>query len=531
MDIVNITLWSEATSFPVLTTLTLVPLITMLIVLLLPSPVLALRAGFVGAILTILLSIYLLLVFDTAQPGIQLYEQIQNLIVTYTVGVDGTSVLFIPLTAILMLVALIYTTTTRRSSDRIQIACILGYGTILIAAFSAMNALQFWFFCLLELVPVVIMTIRAGSGQNRRWVVALLLQHWGSGLLMVLAGFMLLGFGVMGTNEVLSFDWFALRHSDTELEYATLIFVLLFFGFAIRMPLFPFHAWLPILAEQGTIASAGIFLIGIKLGIYAVIRFVIPFIPETAEQWADFVMILGLIGIFYGALLALMQINIRRLLAFAVISQTGMLIIGVFDFNTYGMEGSVLLSLSFGLATAGILFSIGMIYKRMHTAYITRLGGMFDANPAIAVLFVICALSTMVMPGTPGFDGIHLLVEGTIKGHGWLVSIAILIGNVLAAALLLRAFQQIFIAEPKRFQGPFLYSPKTTSTPPSVKNEGIIATVICSLIIVVGVNTSPWLHMIDQGVSPMSELHSTTYNEQHTDTTTVLTNTKDIQDE
>ena len=206
-----------------------------------------------------------------------------------------------------------------------------------------------------------------------------------------------------------------------------------------------------------------------------------------------------------------------------------MLVIGIFDFNTYGMEGSILLSLAFGLATAGIMFCIGMIYKRTHTAYIPRLGGMFDANPAIAVLFVVCALSTMVMPGTPGFDGIHLLVEGTIKGHGWLVSIAILFGNVLAAALLMRAFLQIFIAEPKRHQGPFLYSP-AASTFPSLRNEKTIAAIICTIIIGVGLNTSPWLHVIDQGVSPMDELHSL-YEVHHSDASTELTNTKDFQNE
>ncbi|MDH5551770.1 MAG: NADH-quinone oxidoreductase subunit M [Nitrosomonas sp.] len=529
MDTVNITLWSETAAFPLLSTMALVPLVAMFIVLLLPSPSLALRTGFIGTILTLLLSFYLLIVFDADRPGIQLYEQMQSFFFSYSVGVDGTSILFIPLTAILMFVALIYILTTRRSSDRIQIACILGYGAILIAAFSAMNALQFWFMCLLELIPVVIMTIRAGSGHNRRWVVALLLQHWGSGLLMVLAGFLMFGFSVMGSGDILSFDWIVLKQSDAVIEYGTLIFFLLFFGYAIRMPLFPFHGWLPVLAEQGTIASAGIFLLGLKLGIYAVIRFVIPFLPEVAEQWAGFVLVLGLIGIFYGSLLALMQINIRRLLAFAVVSQTGMLVIGIFDFNTYGMEGSILLSLAFGLATAGIMFCIGMIYKRTHTAYIPRLGGMFDANPAIAVLFVICALSTMVMPGTPGFDGIHLLVEGTIKGHGWLVSIAILFGNVLAAALLLRAFQQIFIAEPKRHQGPFLYSP-AASTLPSLRNEKTIAAIICIIIIGVGLNTSPWLHVIDQGVSPMDELHSP-YEVHHSDASTVLTNTKDFQHE
>lgn len=528
MDIANITFWSEMVTFPLLSTLTLVPLVAMVIVLLTKSSVTALRIGFVGTILTILLSFYLLAVFDADRPGIQLYEQVHNLFLTYSVGVDGTSILFIPLTAILAFLALVYTLTTRRSSDRIHIACLLGYEAILIGAFVAMNAMQFWFWCLLELVPVVLMTLRAGSGQNRRWVVALFLQHWGSGLLMVLAGFLMLGFGVMGSDNILTFDWLALKQSDVALEYATLIFFLLFFGFAIRMPLFPFHGWLPVLAEQGTIASAGIFLMSLKLGIYAVIRFIIPILPETAEEWSGFVLTLGLIGIFYGALLALMQINIRRLLAFAVISQTGMLIIGIFDFNKYGLEGSIILSVAFGLATAGMLFSIGMIYKRTHTAYIPRLGGMFDANFAIAILFVICALSTMVMPGTPGFDGIHFLIEGTIKGHGWVVSIAILLGNLLAAALLLRAFQLIFISAPKRFQGPFVYK-KKSSSPPSLKNERIIAAVICTLIIGIGVHTTPWVHVIDQNIESIGEYETSSYSTQHTDTLAVPTNTKDTQ--
>jgi NADH-quinone oxidoreductase subunit M len=271
-----------------------------------------------------------------------------------------------------------------------------------------------------------------------------------------------------------------------------LIFILLFFGFAIRMPLFPFHGWLPIIAEQGTVASAAIFMVGLKLGIYAVIRFILPMVPGVAEQWAGFVLTLSLISIFYGALLALMQINSRKLLAFAVVSQTGMLVIGIFSFNEFGLEGSLLLSIAYGLATAGMLFSVGLIYERTRTAFIPRLGGLFDTNSAIALLFLISALSTMVMPGTPGYDAAHLLIEGVIEEDGWLMAIAILIGNVLAAAFLLRAFQQIFIATPKRAHQPY------SSTHHPVRQERIIAVAICSLLIVTGFYTTPWLDFIDQ---------------------------------
>jgi NADH-quinone oxidoreductase subunit M len=222
-------------------------------------------------------------------------------------------------------------------------------------------------------------------------------------------------------------------------------------------------------------------------------------VPSAAEQWAHFVVTLGLIGIFYGALLALMQINIRRLLAFAVISHTGMLVIGVFSFNDFALEGSILLSIAYGLATAGMMFSIGLIYERTRTSYLPRLGGLFESNSTLALLFMISALSTMVMPGTPGFDAAHLLIEGTIEEHGWLTAIAILLGNVLGAAFLLWAFQRLFIAHPRRHHQPY-----STKHHPVIK-ERIIAVVICGLLIATGFYTTPWLKYIDQEAREIGE--------------------------
>jgi NADH-quinone oxidoreductase subunit M len=329
--------------------------------------------------------------------------------------------------------------------------------------------------------------------------VALVLQYWGSGLLMSLAGFLLLGFGLIDSEHPLTFDWLTLKQYNAYLHDEVLIFVLLFFAFAIRMPLFPFHGWLPVLAEQGTVASAVVFLVGLKLGIYGVIRFIFPMVPGVAEQWAGFVVTLGLISIFYGAILALVQINIRRLLAFAVVSHTGMLVIGIFCFNAYGLEGGILLSAVYGLASAGMLFSVGLIYERTRTAFIPRLGGLFNTNATIALLFMLCALSTMVMPGTPGFDASHILIEGTIEEYGWLAAIAILLGNVLAAAFLLRAFQQIFIAHPKRNHQPYSCSHHP------VRKERIIAAVICLLLIGTGFYTTPWLNLVDHSAAALTK--------------------------
>ncbi len=496
---ITVTPWSESAFFPLLTTLTLVPLAAMIAIVFSRSPRMALYFGFAGALLTLMLSLYLLAVFDSGLPGIHLVEQLHFAGLSYRVGVDGTNILFIPLTAILTLLALIYTLITRHATDRLFIACLLGYETILIGAFVALNVLQFWFWCVLELIPLVLLTVHAGTGQNRRWVVALLLQYWVSGLLLTLAGFLLLAFGLIDSSHPLTFDWVTLKQNNAYLHDEVLIFILLFFGFAIRMPLFPFHGWLPVLAEQGTVASAVVFLVGLKLGIYAAIRFILPMVPGVVEQWAGFVVTLGLISIFYGALLALMQINIRRLLAFAVISQTGMLIIGVFCFNANGLEGSLLLSVAYGLAMAGMLFSIGLIYERTRTAFIPRLGGLFNTNGTLALLFLLSALSTMVMPGTTGFDAAHLLVEGIIEEYGWLLAIAILVGNLLSAGFLLWAFQRMFMAAPKRAAQPY------SCTHHPVRTERIIAAMICLLLIGTGFYTTPWLNFIDQDATEIGK--------------------------
>jgi NADH-quinone oxidoreductase subunit M len=498
--VTNVIFWSESLAFPLLSTLVLVPLAAMVAVLLTRASLgIAIGFGFAGTLLNLFLSFYLLSVFDPEAGGIQLAEQERFFGFTYySVGVDGLNVLFIPLTAILALLILVYKAITQRTFDWKFIALLLGYEAILIGAFSALNVIQFWFWSLLELLPVILLTIQGGTGQRKRWMITRLVQYWGWGLLMTLAGFLLLGFGLMNSGQDLSFEWLTLKQNKALLQNQTLIFILLFCGFAIRTPLFPFHGWLPILAEQSAVASVTIFLVGLKLGVYAMARFLLPVLTEVAEQWAGFVVTLGLIAIFYGALLALMQINIRRLLAFSVISHAGMLVIGIFCFNEHGLNGGIFLSLAWGLASAGMLFSIGLVYERTHTAFTPRLGGLFDTNVSIALLFFIAALSTMVMPGTPGFDAAHLLIEGTIEEYGWLVAIAILVGNVLAAAFLLLAFQQIFMTASKRAIVPH------RSERYMVKMEPVITITICWLLIGTGFNTEPWLNYIERDPTGMS---------------------------
>jgi NADH-quinone oxidoreductase subunit M len=321
----------------------------------------------------------------------------------------------------------------------------LAYEAIMTGAFAAMNLMQFWLWCALEFFPLIVLTIRAGTGQNRRWIVTLLWQYWGSSQLMTLAGFLFLAFGLVGSDHDLSFDWLTLKDNNAYLHDEILIFILLFFGYAIRMPLFPFHGWLPMLTSQGTVATAGVFVVGLKLGLYALMRCILPILPGVAEQWAVFALVLGLVSVLYGALQAMMQINVRRLLAFVAVSHSGLLIIGVFCFNAFSLQGSLLLAVAYGLATAGMFFS---------------------------------------------FDSAHLLIEGIIEEYGWLVAIAVIVGNIVAAAVLLRAFQQMFIATSQRHSQPYSRAPQ-----PAPK-EQFITVVLAVLLITSGFYTTPWLNYV-----------------------------------
>jgi NADH-quinone oxidoreductase subunit M len=494
--ITPVSLWSESIGIPLLSTMTVIPLAGMIGVLKLNSTSSKTGLGYFAALLNLALSLYLLLMFDDDSTGIQFAEQFSLFSLNYSVGIDGLNILFIPLISCSTLLALVYLSATRRAGNARLIACVLGYEAILIAAFCALNVLQFWFLTLIELAPILFAIKESGLDQKKRHLVVRLFQFFGASLFMTLCGFLLLAFGLIDSEHELTFDLLTLKNNNAYLHDETLIFVLLFYGFAIRIPLFPFHGWLPILTEQSKLTAVSVFIIGIKLGVYAMIRFIFPLVPGVAEQWAGYVLILCLISIFYGALLAFMQNNVYRLLAFASISQTGMLVFGLFSFNEHGLEGTLLLSLVYGLAAVGMLFSISLIYEQTNTAIIPRLGDLFDSHTTLALLFMITALSTMIMPGSLGFDAGHLLLEGVIEEHEWGIAITILTGHVLAAGFLLWAFQRMFLAKSKRS---FLYH-KNKKT---IIQQRLIAITICGLHIGTGLNSMPLLNLIDKDVSEL----------------------------
>jgi NADH-quinone oxidoreductase subunit M len=302
-------------------------------------------------------------------------------------------------------------------------------------------------------------------------------------------------------HGVWSFDLADLKDSAIQPVYQGWIFFLLFYGLAVRIPLFPLHGWLPLAVEHGTVAVAPILLLGLKTGIYGLLRFVYPLLPDALMEWQTFLLVLSVVGIFYAALLAMMQENLRRLLAYAVISHTGIIMIGLLSLHPLALQGSTLLTINFGLAIAGLFFMTGLIFQRTGTTLLKQLGGLFDHMPVIGIAFLVAGLAIVGMPGTPGFDAAHLVMEGSIESFGTLVTIGSALGNVMAAGFLLWAFQRVFLSQP---EGRALkIKPSSTR-----HTEVLIAVIIISALIGLGFYSEPWIELIDSSLQPINSLYS-----------------------
>jgi NADH-quinone oxidoreductase subunit M len=215
-----------------------------------------------------------------------------------------------------------------------------------------------------------------------------------------------------------SFDLFDLLQTPQIGKYQSAAFYLLFYGLAMRTPLFPLHGWLPNSAGYGLIAVGPVLLLGVKVGIYGMARFLLPLTADAVMIWQPYVVAFAMVGVFFAAAMAFRQANLRRLMAFAVVSHTSLIVIGLFTLHPAGLQGALLLAVNFGLAITVMLLMVGYVYRRTGTTSLDRLGGLFDRVPFIAVAFLIGGLAILGMPGTPGFDAAHLVLEASIETFG-----------------------------------------------------------------------------------------------------------------
>ncbi|RYU57515.1 NADH-quinone oxidoreductase subunit M [Methylolobus aquaticus] len=494
--------WKTQAALPVLSALIATPVAGSIVALLTRSGRQAALAGRVTSAVEIGLAVMLAWRFDRSADALQFVEQERLLgLLPYHLGVDGISLLFVLLAALLPSLLVLYEEIVHERPPGRYIALVLAWQALLMGLLLSLNLLQFWLLACLEVLPPLLILRHWSTGDDKRTPTRLYGLFQSGGLLMLLSGVLLLGWNHVRMADHWSLDYrdlLAVPIADSWQNYA---FVLLFYGFAVRLAQFPFHGWLPPVAQHGTLATVPVLVVGIKIGLYGLLRFVLPLLPNAVLNWQNFVVGLGVAGIFYGAGLALMQLGLRRLLAFSAISQTGMLLVGVFTLDREGLTGTLLLSANFGLAASGLLFATGLVHRRAGSTLLPRLGGMFEAMPLLGITFLLAALSTMAMPGTPGFDAAHLLLDGAIGASDWGIAAAVALGNVLTAAFLLWAFQRIFLAERKR---PAACRPGIPLTRP----EWLLASIVCLALLAIGFHTEPWVAIVSKSVGGLTAAYA-----------------------
>jgi len=398
--------------------------------------------GFSGG--TFLLSLSLYADFDTTTASMQFverYQWIESLHIQYFLGVDGISMPLIILTTLLTTIVVIagWEVITKRVAQ--YMASFLIMEGLMIGVFSSMDAILFYLFWEAMLIPMFLI-IGVWGGSNRVYAAIKFFLYTLVGSLLMLVAIIYLYFTSDHTFNIASFH-------ATPLTYTTqvLIFLAFFAAFAVKVPMFPVHTWLPDAhVEAPTGGSVILAAITLKMGAYGFLRFSIPITPDASSELAIWVIGLSLIAVVYIALVALVQRDMKKLIAYSSISHMGFVTLGFFIFDTQGMEGAIVQMISHGFISGALFLCVGVLYDQMHSREIDSYGGVANTMPVFSVFLVFFAMSNAGLPGTSGFVGEFLVILGSFRVNGWYAAVAGLT-LVLGAAYTLWMIKRVVYGE------------------------------------------------------------------------------------
>lgn len=439
-----------------LTALIFSPLVFALILLIVPGDKLAKPLALIMTSLIFLLSLTILTKFDGASANLQLVERYNWLPrwgISYFVGIDGISLWLVLLTTFLTPLCLLGGWTSIDKKEKMFCVALLALETVMLGTFLAMDAILFYAFFEMSLIPMYFM-IGIWGGARRLYATVKFFIFTMVGSLFMLLGIIALMFLSANANNgqmsasLLDFYKLDIPFISGEfLNTQTILFFAFSLAFAIKVPMFPLHTWLPDAHVEaptpGSVILAGVLL---KMGTYGFLRFVIPIFPEAAENWAWVFFLLGAIGIVYGALVAMIQPDIKKLVAYSSVSHMGYVILGLFAMNSQGITGSLYQMLNHGISTGALFLMVGMIYERTHTREISKYGGLASAAPVFTILFLIVTLSSIAVPMTNGFIGEFLILLGTFQANP-ITAVVAVSGVVLGAAYMLWMVKKVFYGE------------------------------------------------------------------------------------
>jgi len=453
--------------------------------------------GITVATIEFFISLWLWFSFDSTNAGMQFVENIPlipDFGVSYYLGVDGISLFIVIMATLMTLIGMISMSITKDIKN--MIVTLLFLEMTMVGVFVSLDAIVFYLFWELSLVPMLYI-IGAWGGNLRVYASVKFFLYTFAGSLVMLVGMLFMAYIYHNVIGVWSFsitDWYSLA---LPLNYQLWLFAAFFFGFAIKVPMFPFHTWLPYAHGQApTIGSVILAAVLLKMGTYGFVRFSLPMFPDASVMMITPIVVLAIIMIIYTAMVAYAQKDIKQVIAYSSVSHMGIIMVGIFAMNAEGISGSVFQMLSHGIVSGALFMLVGMIYDRRHTKLISEFGGLAQVMPKFAVIFGIMLMASVGLPLTIGFVGEFLVLLGFFKVSPFMT---ILAGTsiIVGAVYMLRIYKQSFF-------GPVVH--KANETLKDLTRVEIMSLVpLVAIVIWLGVYPKPVLQPIDNSVKAMVE--------------------------
>ena len=489
-------------NFPIISSLILLPTIGALFIFFARSSSKYQSSKYVALFISLanfLLSLYLWYIFDKSNVDFQFVENREWLsgFINYKVGIDGISILFILLTTFIVPICIIYVNATVTNKLKNFLIAILLMETMMIGVFCSLDLVVFYLFFEAGLIPMFLI-IGIWGGERRVYSAFKFFLYTLLGSVLMLIAIISI-YWITSTTDVEK-----LYEIGINTKYQKLLWLAFFSSFAVKTPMWPVHTWLPDAhVEAPTAGSVLLAAILLKMAGYGFIRFSLGLFPIASEYFIPLIYFLSLIAIIYTSLVALMQEDMKKLIAYSSVAHMGFVTLGIFTMTQQGIEGSIIQMISHGLVSAALFLSVGVLYERMHTRMISRYSGLVLIMPKYAIVLMVFTLGSIGLPGTSGFIGEFLILMGTFK-KSFLVATIASLGVILAAAYMLWLYKRIIFGNLINVDHKKLIDLK--------KVEILIFSSLIFPIIFFGFYPEPLLNSIETSVTNLIEMYNFNIN-------------------
>jgi len=446
-----------------------------------------------------ILSLYLWYLFDSTTSDFQFLEERSWIkgFINYKVGIDGISILFIILTTFITPLCVISVNNTIKNRLKDFLIAILIMESLMIGVFCSLDLVVFYLFFEGGLIPMFLI-IGIWGGERRVYSAFKFFLYTLLGSVLMLVAIISI-YWMTGTTDVTY-----LYNIGIDAKYQNLLWLAFFSSFAVKTPMWPVHTWLPDAhVEAPTAGSVLLAAILLKMAGYGFIRFSVGLFPIASEYFIPLIYFLSLVAIIYTSFVALMQEDMKKLIAYSSVAHMGFVTLGIFTFTQQGMEGSIFQMISHGLVSAALFFSVGVVYERMHTRLINNYGGLVSIMPKYAIVLMVFTLGAIGLPGTSGFIGEFLILIGTFK-KSFLVATIASIGVILAAAYMLWLYKRIIFG--------VIIKDEIKKLMDLNKTEFIILSFLAFPIILFGFYPEPLLNTVEISIIDLIEMYNNNIN-------------------